>query len=337
MPVTHAVIHNGTAPATMIKECLRDATAANDVIGLPWYGRPTDGLAAVYDFVLDNQVSFVMYHTEDNVPAKAFRTAEHGSVQEVTSVSKALINAVTVPGGKIFVLWNDDDAAATAATAAEVQFIFDHADPKTLVFELTNGLAPISLSLAPDAAEVSPEKEVDADPESDPTDSVSDDENFSKAELEIMTVPVLKRLAEKKGLPTGVTGKTNYIKVILGQELPEASFPPGPREEPKVDPIVKEAFEKVQPVTIADKDLTQPKPEGWKVPTGDEAHAQLRKSLMNQTPSPQQVETIEDYRQVALRLGEFIIDNIPLGRNRSLALTALEDVVMRGVKGILLD
>jgi hypothetical protein len=328
---THAVIHNGTAPASIITESLRDALDPTDTLALPWYGRPTEGLAAVYDHVLDNEVSFIMYHDADNLPAKSFRNASHGKLMEIANVNKALIKSVDVPGGKILFLWNEEDEQSTTDA---VQFVFDHCDPKTLVLELTNGLAPISLSLAADAPEetpvVSPEAEVEADPEVDPTDSVDETEKFSKAELEIMSVPVLKRLAENIGVPKGVTGKANYIRIIVGEPLPEASFPPGERAEP-------EPTKAPVPETIADKDLTQPKPPAWNPATGDEAHALLRKSLLNQKPSDDQIVTIEAYREVALKLGGFIIDNIPVGRNRSLALTALEDTVMRGVKGILLD
>lgn len=70
----------------------------------------------------------------------------------------------------------------------------------------------------------------------------------------------------------------------------------------------------------------------------DEAQkAQLLRSLTNVTPSPEQVERIELVRQVAKALGVAVIENVPAGRQRSLAITHLEDAAMWAVKGIVLE
>lgn len=328
---THGVVGTGTAPETVIVGGLRDIVKDTDSIALPWYGKPVpEGVAHVYDYVLENEIDAVMYHTEDQTPAKAFVNAENVSLQEVVNVDVAIAKAVSGKG-KILLLWDDEDNSGEKLA----ELVFATRDDVNLL-ELTNGLAPISLDLAP-----APVAEV----EEDPTDDGPADTTFTEEELKAMQPPLLKRMAQDKGLPAGVTGKSNYIRVILGQPLPAHAYPPGTEPKGSDAPLVADGSTteaktgKVLqlPVTVADSDPTQPTPAGWKPATGDEAHAQLRKSLLNNTPTEEQVNLIESFRAKAIGLGDFIIDNIPVGRNRSLAITALEDVVMRGVKGILID
>lgn len=331
-PTTHAVVGDGIhgpdgkpCPDSVIQEGLRDVLKPGDSLALPWYGRPTDSLAAVYDYALDNNVPFIMYHREDLVPGKALRDAETGTTAVVVDTELAVLKALG-PKGKVLFLWNDDTAKVL------VPFVFENSPRGTLVLELTNGLAPVSLSLA--AESVSPPVEAEATAENydevDPTDDTPVDDSspkFTEAELNGMPVANLKKMAMDTGNwpATAHLVKPNYIKVILGQELPDASF------------ATPQNRSVATPVTIADSDPTQPAPSGWSPAVGDDAKQKLRDSLYNRTPTPEQVTTIEAYREVAITLGDFIVDNIPVGRNRSLAITALEDVVMRGVKGILLD
>ena len=88
------------------------------------------------------------------------------------------------------------------------------------------------------------------------------------------------------------------------------------------------------PVTLGDSDLTLPAPT-TPVVVGYE---ELRASLFDHArePSRRETETINDLTSAAFQLGEHIISNVPAGRHRSLALKALEDVVSRSVKGIIL-
>lgn len=62
----------------------------------------------------------------------------------------------------------------------------------------------------------------------------------------------------------------------------------------------------------------------------------VRQSLTNHSPSPGQVTRIENVRQWAYELAQGIIESQPPSRERSLALTHLEDAVMWAVKGIVL-
>lgn len=63
----------------------------------------------------------------------------------------------------------------------------------------------------------------------------------------------------------------------------------------------------------------------------------LERSLTNTTPNADQIERIELTRQVAKALGKAIIENAPSSRERSLALTHLEDATMWAVKAIVME
>lgn len=65
--------------------------------------------------------------------------------------------------------------------------------------------------------------------------------------------------------------------------------------------------------------------------------AALQRSMTNIPPTEQQIERIESTRDAAKDLGRRIIDNCADGRERSLALTHLEDAVMWAVKAIVLE
>ena len=63
----------------------------------------------------------------------------------------------------------------------------------------------------------------------------------------------------------------------------------------------------------------------------------LRRSLTNVRPSPEAIGRIEALREEAKALGDIIFEFVEEGRERSLALTHLEEVAMWAVKGICLN
>lgn len=63
----------------------------------------------------------------------------------------------------------------------------------------------------------------------------------------------------------------------------------------------------------------------------------LERSLTNQAPSADQILRIEEIRNKAKELGGLILDVSAHSRERSLALTHLEETVMWAVKGIVLE
>jgi len=64
--------------------------------------------------------------------------------------------------------------------------------------------------------------------------------------------------------------------------------------------------------------------------------AQLTSSLTNHTPSDADIVLIEDVRTAGKLFGAAIIGSSPDSRERSLALTHLEEAVMWAVKAIVL-
>lgn len=65
-----------------------------------------------------------------------------------------------------------------------------------------------------------------------------------------------------------------------------------------------------------------------------DASAQLEWNLTNHTPNAEQVMMIEDVRRWCKKAGFAIIASCPPGRERSMAITALEDACMHAVAAI---
>ena len=69
----------------------------------------------------------------------------------------------------------------------------------------------------------------------------------------------------------------------------------------------------------------------------DARYDALARSLTNQPPTEEQIRRIESIRQVAREFGSWIVDSCEDTRERSLALTHLEETVMWAVKAIVLE
>ncbi len=77
--------------------------------------------------------------------------------------------------------------------------------------------------------------------------------------------------------------------------------------------------------------MTSPLP----VPSGhDIAEARFFTATVGQPPTEQQRLDVAKLRELIVELATAIEDRVPNGRNKSLALTALEDVQMRANRGI---
>jgi hypothetical protein len=72
-------------------------------------------------------------------------------------------------------------------------------------------------------------------------------------------------------------------------------------------------------------------------PTVEDLIANLNRSLTNVTPSTETIELIEAVREEAKALGEVILRLVPGSRERSLAITHLEETTMWAVKGLVLN
>lgn len=198
----HAVVGTGEAPKRVVIEGLTDIVKSGDCVALIWRGKPNDTTEVVYDYVLDNEVNFVMYYEEGTTPPRVFREADHGLVQKVRNSVKAAVQSVEGKGAVLF-LWDDEDEDS------QVDPVFDFKSAGTLVLALTNGLAPIT-----DESEI-PEPTDPVLPE-DP-DEPEDDSRFSKEELENMAAAAVKRYGER--IKAKATTKSGIIAELFPEPL----------------------------------------------------------------------------------------------------------------------
>ena len=318
----HVVIGTGTASAKTIASGLEDVLKKDDTVAVPWYGtKPVPkGLVAVYDYLLDEEIPTILVHANGTTPPKMFE-ADNVSYLPAANVNTKLLRALDGKGN-VLVLWDKDEEDESIALAKR---IFDVVDESTLVLELTNGLAPVSY------ADDEPAKADAEDPADDDDEKAPEVQPLTRVELESMPAAALKKMAKDTGnLPDGIIGKANYIKVILGEELPGHAYPPGrePEDAPKAE--TKTRRRKTE-------EDTEPAPGTPASPTvvGEE---DLKRSLFpNPNPSDEQGLSIEQLRNAAFTFGKIILTVAPVGRNRALAITALEDAVTRTVRSICLD
>lgn len=197
MKKLYGILGTGTAPKKVIHTALDDLPQKATYV-VPWYGKPTEGLEHVYDWMLDNEVSFNLVATKQSkIPTALTKQAE--DVQNVDDVDAYIIDTLRYSDvvGDALLLW-DDDAEKRAEQCID-------AGLKTL--ELSNGLVPIIFDESPVVESVVEETE-----EEDPTD----DESFDRPTLENMPAAVVKRMARDKG--TEVKTKEEAISAILGEE-----------------------------------------------------------------------------------------------------------------------
>lgn len=190
------VVGTGTVPSKAITESLIDVLEEGDSVGFLWTGKPTEGQETVYDYVLDNEIYFVMYHEDGTNPPRVFRESEFGVVQKSRDpLAKALEDTT----GSVLVLWDDVDQDFDELIGT----VWDSVHPAGInLLELTNGLTPIVLEEEPE--EVTQAK-VEAPVEEEDEDD-EDDTTYSKDELEVMQAAVVKRYGARLGLE-GTTKK----------------------------------------------------------------------------------------------------------------------------------
>ena len=196
MSATHVILGSGgavTSPRSVINEAFKDAVREGDTISMPWMGKPSDAMAYVYDYVLDNEVNFLLLHDFDTTPPAPFVESERGEVLRVLDITKAMSDHVNRgDGGQAFVLGEDD------ATEAIILDFAKYSDVP--MKDLSNGLIPVNvMETHPD----NPGQE-----EVDPTDDTPEEGvavidaalTYSIEELRNLPVPALKRVAQVTGL-----------------------------------------------------------------------------------------------------------------------------------------
>lgn len=198
----YGIIGKGSAPKSVIEASLNDIGTDNGFL-VPWYGKPSVGLEAVYDWMIDNDVDFEIITNGRPVP-NVLRDAAR-AVLESTDIAREIVTTLSAIGnGMALVMWDevDEDESVRLASLA-----IDHGLP---TLELTNGMVPIIFEgSSPEEAPV---------PEEAPAPAASVDEedtSFDRPTLENMPAAVVKRMAKEKGLDAKT--REDAISQLMGE------------------------------------------------------------------------------------------------------------------------
>ena len=179
----YGIIGSGSAPKKVIEAALNDIGTQSSFI-IPWYGSVSKGLEIVYDWVLDNNVSFSIAALEGvkKVPKSLSEKAEDVvNVEDVNDYILWDLKGKEVTGMSL-VLWDSEDEKMSTKIASM------SIDLQLPTLELTNGLVPIML-------EDTPELEITVSDELPDIDEAS----YDRETLEIMPTALVKRMAKDKG------------------------------------------------------------------------------------------------------------------------------------------
>jgi hypothetical protein len=203
--------------------------AVKDKIHIPWFGKPIPSdLETVYDWVMDNEVSFVLHSSNwDDVPS-AFHKCEFGDVMVGDPVA-----GVASACSTLLYLWDDDHAT--------LEFVADMPKAPALVLDLTAGLIPIEFESEEEAITAPSLSKYDDDDDDD--DEAPQD--MTREELEIMPALSVKRYASAK-LGTVFTSKSAAIEALFPTAGVEVEEDPTDDDDiaptPKVSSSVDEAL-----------------------------------------------------------------------------------------------
>jgi hypothetical protein len=183
MREAYGVIGSGSASRKVIEASLNDI-GVKPVFILPWYGKVSDGLEAVYDWALDNDASFSVVAKDGVKDVPKALAAKATSVITVDDVDTHIVNSLKdrEVSGLALVLWDQDKETYSVRIASMA------IDLKLPTFELTNGMVPIVL-------------DNDQAPAEEPEVELPDigDASYERETLEMMPAALVKRMAKDKG------------------------------------------------------------------------------------------------------------------------------------------
>jgi hypothetical protein len=202
----YGVVGAGVAPRKVIEAGLNDI-GVSSVFIIPWYGKMTDGLEVVYDWVLDNEAIFsIVAKDEVKAPPKAL-SSKATSVMVVQDVDAHIVRTLKEREvqGMVLVLWDQDKEKYSVEVASMA------IDLKLPTLELTNGLVPIILN---DSEETIVEDEMPDLGEA----------SYDRETLEMMPMALVKRMAKDKGLTPRSKEEAVEMLSPADQKLDEKSL-----------------------------------------------------------------------------------------------------------------
>lgn len=208
----YGVLGTGSAPAKAIVASLNDI-GKDQSFYIPWYGKITPGLEAVYDWVIDNNVEFTLVQDTTIKKAPTVLRTLANRLFDTESVDQSIIKTLQPEDGHALVLWDEEDEDQSVHVAG----MAITAGIPTL--ELTNGLVPIVFNEQDGPTEI-----VESDNEFVVADVQSDEiESFTREELEIMPASVVKRVATNKGFAPKT--KEEAIDALTGEDAEPETAP----------------------------------------------------------------------------------------------------------------
>lgn len=185
MQELYGILGTGTASKKAIWASLSDIGTQVEYI-IPWYGKPSEGLEHVYDWMIDNDATFSVISCERT--PKALRDVALDFTNDVEGVNDEIINSLRkreVPGLAL-ILWDDQNEEYSHAVATSC------IDAKLPTLELTNGLVPLIFDDESEFDNVAERPEV-------PEENAEESDDFTVEELESMPAAMVKKLAKDKG------------------------------------------------------------------------------------------------------------------------------------------
>lgn len=307
---THAVIGDGQCSPRTLVQGLKEVLDPGDSVAIQWHPGLDDEDVRndLYDYVLDQEIEFLMLYEDGSTPPSPFRKAEKGVTQKSRNPIKSAVQSISGKG-KLLILWDDENPEDSDALLGQAT---GSLEPGTLVLNLTDGLVPIAYEEVEVAKEAPEEKE-----EANVTDDSSD---FSREELAVMSAAAVKRYGALKGATA--TTKSGIIAELFAED-----------DEPEEAPSEDAAYIE-QPLKSA---RTKVEASFAKNSNEEDAWARLERSLTNISPSEDAIARIEELREAAKLFGVAVLAFAPFGRERSLAITKLEEAAMWAVKAIVLE
>lgn len=233
MREAYGVIGSGSSSPKVIQASLDDI-GLKPMFILPWYGKITEGLKAVYDWALDNEATFSIVAKDGvkNVPKALAEKAT--SVSVVDDVDQHIVNTLKnrEVEGLALVLWDQEKETYSVSIASKA------IDLRLPTLELTNGLVPIVL-------------DEDTQEETMTEEELPDlgETNYERETLEMMPTALVKRMAKDKGFdPKSKEDAVNMLSneaptnvgsiIVLMQDGTEIGFNGSPELLKKIMELV---------------------------------------------------------------------------------------------------
>lgn len=214
----YGILGSGEATEPAVHEALADILKKDKKAEFLIHARrsPQGAVSSVYDFIVDNECSFVSYtKVDDRSPKPLLNLAS--KVITTDDPMKSIINDAE----QILLLWDETNTEGSEKIAIMC------ADEGLSILDLSMALTPIVV----DTTAEKPTKSV-----ANATVGTEDDNavmGFSRDELMGMTVSVLRRQAKAMGIEVGIATKEQIVNMILNDGVAEVASDVHVPQEPQ--------------------------------------------------------------------------------------------------------